>query len=390
VLLATVGGFSGVIAYLVTPQLRAWARMSIFIEFFALAAVAVLADQLAIRRGMRVGGAVLATLLVIGFLDQTNAGSVPEYAATAARYRSDAALVKTLEAKLPRGARVFELPYEPFPEPQPAFAPPDLGPYDMARPYLHSHHLRWSYGLMKGRAGDWQAALVALPPALVARALVAAGFSGIYVDRGGYADGAAYVVNALSEATGAQPISSPDGRLAFVDLRAFGRNLQASRAGALPSLRRAVLRPLTITYPGLSALRQTAEGRSYLTGQTGEISVENPGPAPRTAVFAARLASATSGQATVVLTFPGPGQRPLRIVVDARGKPLQRRLELPPGVTRITLSVRGRAQFGFPLTTRPYYLRVQDPLLVDSAFQPLGTLPADRRAASFLSPFGPI
>ena len=220
VVIATVGGLSGVFAFVVSSQLRAWARMSIFIEFFALAAVALAADHLALRRGARAGAIALAVVLVAGFLDQTNGTSEPEYQGTAAAYKSDAALVRAVEQRLPSGASVFELPYEPFPEPQPAFAPPGLGPYGMARPYLHSHDLRWSYGLMKGRAGDWQWAAVQLPPAQLARGLAAAGFSGIYIDRGGYVDGATHLVRALTDAVGTAPLSSPDGRLAFFDLRA--------------------------------------------------------------------------------------------------------------------------------------------------------------------------
>ena len=60
-LLATVGGISTLINYWVTPQLRAWNRISVFIAFFSFVAVALLLDRLGRRRPQiskfkRIGG----------------------------------------------------------------------------------------------------------------------------------------------------------------------------------------------------------------------------------------------------------------------------------------------------------------------------------------------
>ena len=55
-LLGTTGGISGLFAYAVTPQLRTWTRLAVFIAFFALAAVGLLLDAGAAalrRRGVR-------------------------------------------------------------------------------------------------------------------------------------------------------------------------------------------------------------------------------------------------------------------------------------------------------------------------------------------------
>src|SRR4051794_10328794 len=103
-LIATVGGFSSVFAYIVTPQLRAWARMSTFIAFFSLVAVALAAQWVGVRRGARAAIGAMAAVLVIGFLDQTNGGSVPDYQFVDAAYRSDAAFVGGIEHTLRPGA----------------------------------------------------------------------------------------------------------------------------------------------------------------------------------------------------------------------------------------------------------------------------------------------
>jgi hypothetical protein len=72
------------------------------------------------------------------------------------------------------------------------------------------------------------------------------------------------------------------------------------------------------------------------------------------------------------------------------GRRLDVQMTLAPGETTLSIAVRGRPQYAFPQVTRPYYLRVVDPVLADSAFEPFGALPGDRRAAAFLSPFGAI
>src|SRR5206468_3125566 len=67
---------------------------------------------------------------------------------------NDAEFVGRIEAALPAGSMVFQLPLIEFPE---GAEPGTVGPYDLARAYLHSKSLRWSFGAMKGRYGDsWQ------------------------------------------------------------------------------------------------------------------------------------------------------------------------------------------------------------------------------------------
>jgi phosphoglycerol transferase len=386
IVLGTVGGLSSLFAYLATPQLRAWGRISIFVAFFGLLAVLLAAEWLRARRGARAWVAGLAVLLVLGFLDQTNGDSVPSYAQTRASYRSDAAFVAGMQHTLGRGASVFQLPYEPFPEPQPAWEP-QAGPYDMARGYLHSHGLNWSWGLMKGRSGDWQNALVGLPPDLVARALAATGFRGVYLDRAAYADGGAQVLSGLQRETGATAVPSADGRLAFLDLRGYARRLLAGHGGQVAALRRAVLRPVALQFgPGLSAQRHDAHSRYVLAERDARLVIVNFGANAQRVTVAMALASPYPSRVTVDVHWPDDTVE--QALATLQGTPVEHSMVIPPGASIVSLHTNGDAQLGFPQVTQPYYLRVLDPVVTDDAFKPFGPRPRSMRPASYLSPFG--
>jgi phosphoglycerol transferase len=389
VVIGTVGGFSSVFSYVVTAQLRAWGRISVFIAFFSLVAVALAGDRLVPRVGRHDALAVLAAIVLVGCLDQTNGSSKPAYASVQADYRSDAAFVKQIEQRLPAGAAVYELPYEPFPEPQPQWIP-GSGPYDLARGYIHSHDLRWSYGLMKGRLGDWNAAVMQLPPALLAQAVVTAGFSGIYLDRQGYADNGRHALEGLTEETSETPIDSPNGRLAFLDLRAYAQRLRGQHTPSeMAALRDRVLVPTVVIWGGgFSRLQQDLEGRSYQVGASAQIILRSPGPGVRRLrlVFDAKPAY----PAPAGLELEVPGGKPERFEIPTGGKRIDIELPVPIGVSTIDVKVNGHPQLAYPAVTQPYYLRILDPLVVDQAFAPFGELPGDRRAAAWLAPFQTI
>ena len=105
---------------------------------------------------------------------------------------SDRALAQQLEARLPKGAMIFQLPVMEFPE-SPA---PGMPSYDHFRLYLHSDHLRFSFGAVKGRPWvQWTQNLGKTFPEVV-HAIESYGFAAIYVNRNGFQDkGAAILQN---------------------------------------------------------------------------------------------------------------------------------------------------------------------------------------------------
>jgi hypothetical protein len=263
----TVGGLSSAFELLVTPEIRAWNRISVFIAFFSLLAVALLLDALtrrlrAGRAGPALAGLLLAAVLAFGVFEQTTAQDVPAYAADARQWRSDAVFVQQIEARMPAGASIFQLPYVPFPEGYPntpigGSVATYATKYEPLRGYLHSATLRWSYGAMKGRPADWSAELAAQPLSYLLAAVSAAGFDGVWLDPAGFEPtGATRIEAGLRSELGVAPLLSPDRDLWFFDLRPYRHRLE--RAQSVPELallRERTLHPLrTACAPGGVAL----------------------------------------------------------------------------------------------------------------------------------------
>jgi phosphoglycerol transferase len=216
VLLGTVAGFGAVFAAAVTPQIRAYNRISVFIALFALVTLGVVADRfLGLRKGAawRVAGSVVVALVVIfGVLDQTPASLDGGVKYAAAVYAADAAFGEQVQGELPAGASIFQLPYLPFPESPPMYGMADYQPF---RGYLHTTGLRWSYGSVKGRPdATWQETTAALPAPAMVQQLRAAGFTAIWVQLNGYEDGGTAIRAALDGLLGPPATVSGDGVLA--------------------------------------------------------------------------------------------------------------------------------------------------------------------------------
>ncbi|MEJ7764305.1 MAG: hypothetical protein WKF86_02310, partial [Acidimicrobiales bacterium] len=245
---ATTGGISALVSFTISPQLRAWSRMSVFLAFFGLVGTLGLADRLRRRLPASTGRAVvpciLAMLFVVAALDQTSPRYTPDGDAIGREYTSDADFVRGIEDRMPEDSAILQLPYVAYPEVPPTHR---LGAYDELRPYLHSRRLRWSFGAMKGRPQDWHAALTDVPLRSLLAGAVAGGMSGLVVDRFGYADGAAALESELGGVLGAPAAVSANGRMAFWDLRPLEMRLREA-GQPLERLAELTLRPLRLTF----------------------------------------------------------------------------------------------------------------------------------------------
>lgn len=213
-LYAAAGGLGSAVAYLALPQIRSTNRISVFIGFFSVIVLVLLAQRLLARRRSlaplrRIAVPAMAALLVgVAVFDQVPA---IEYVRKD-EVLADRAFFRQVEAMLPPGAAVLQLPYVGFTEGRRVNG---MDEYTHVRPYLNSRDLRFSFGVMKGRPGDrWYCAIDSLPPDRIAGAAAAAGFAAIMVAAPGYADGGEEVAAALRQQLG-PPIAVGRGMSVF-------------------------------------------------------------------------------------------------------------------------------------------------------------------------------
>jgi phosphoglycerol transferase len=214
-LVSTVGGFNVLFATLVTPLIRGWDRIAIFISFGSMLAFTLLVDGLKSINMSRWASCFAATLVaVVGFLDQTPASYSAITAAAAGKASIDRSFVQQIEASLPAGAAVYQLPYFAFPESGPV---EQLGPYELASGFLNSTALHWSYGGMQGRDGDlFYRALAREPAEKQLEVIERLGFAGVYIDRRGFADHGATIIADFTRLLGVGPmLERSDGSVAF-------------------------------------------------------------------------------------------------------------------------------------------------------------------------------
>lgn len=329
VLLGTVGGFSTLFAVLVTPQIRGYNRISVFVAFFAFAAVGLGLDRLRRKLAGPAGPALFAVgLAVVGVfaaLDQTGADAHRDWAGLREDFRNDAAFFARIQTALPRGSQVFQLPYEMFPEyGQTVF---QMVEYSHFRAYVHTTGLRWSYGSIKGRAADlWARDTAAQPVADMLEALRKARFAGVYVDRDGYADHGAALDAALRPLLGGAPIVCGHGRLAFYRL-----DLPPGGAPTVVTMPRLPLPPPVFTGGFYGEERDPAiTSVWHWCGAEGELRFTNEDDVPRHVRLTGRAVTGRGEPAGLRLRGLGLDEE---VAIGADPRVFARTVTLPPGVS---------------------------------------------------------
>jgi phosphoglycerol transferase len=339
VLLAEVGGFGTLMSFFCGTWIRASTRVSIFLAFFALLAVALLLQRLTDRFArfrLAKGAAVLllGEVLVIGMLDQTTRFFAPlerfepHYERVKQEYQDDAEFVEQIQAAVPEQTSIFQLPYISYPETSPVLG---IDYYEPVRPYLHSRTLRWSYAAMRGREADlWQRRVVTEPPQQMVRTLCFAGFGGIWVDRAGYADRGRSLEAEFTKATGAPPLVNRKERWAFFNLAPAERALrQQYSADEWETQRRLALNLPVIWRPGFAQPEQSPQGKWLRwCGRAGEVQLTNPLDRPRavTLRMTCFLPADPAAQLQITSAFFSHD-----LTIDTQGQEVAHEVMLPPG-----------------------------------------------------------
>jgi hypothetical protein len=229
----------------VTPQIRAYNRICVFLAFLCLFIVFWWLDRFLLTRTGRLAKQarypVFAAILLVGYFDQTpwgwnpfNPRAMEKIDLMAERFRSDRRFFKQIEDMMPAESKIFCLPHARFPESPPTNK---MGVYEHARGYVMTNSLVWSYGAMRGREADaWQQS-VATEPIVEnkLKRIVARGFDGILIDGRGFpvirgVNQATELINHLNNTYAAElgrggvrlpEIVHEDRRQFFLDLRPY-------------------------------------------------------------------------------------------------------------------------------------------------------------------------
>ena len=330
--------FGSLFAFLIQPQFRCYNRISVYIAFISLFAIGLLLDRGTRDRlgttGGKIGcGAVTLFLLAFGIFDETTPVFAPDYARAKQLFEQDERFVHSVDAVVPANSMVFQLPYMQFPE------PPGLnkmGNYDLLRGYLHSEKLRWSYPAMKGEVADaWQRTVSAMPAADMLQALAGAGFSGIYLDRFGYADNGLQMEHDLSRVLDEGPLVA-NGRLLFFSLEHYATVLRNGMSDAEWQKYRDRFSPPLVVYDKGFYQEEVSPGRTWRwCSNQGAIRIFNVSSAPKHVVFEMSVAPGSPEYHLLQVTSPLFNKA---LQVDRSGVHIRETVVLPIGGTEMNFS----------------------------------------------------
>jgi phosphoglycerol transferase len=329
-LLITVGGFGALINLATVPDIRAYGRFSVYMSFFVMVAAALWMGN---QRG-KWRHASLAAALVLAVFSLYDQLLDTRYIVAAMKKNVAAAndergAVERMEAVLPRGTAVLELPFTGYP---PISVHHTMLSYDHGKPYLWSQHLRWSWPSFSQRHRAWQTRMEGQQGSKLVDAAVLSGFGAIWVDSHAYPDGGAAVLDQLASA-GAKPIDTASKRYRALDLSAAATALKGTLPGEEFQRRAAALlgKNLFMEWKaGFYPEERSAEGRPFHWAmRKADLVVRNGEPAPVQACLRFDVASPTSG----VITLSGLGD-PLSITAQVQPKHLDIPVRFEAGETK--------------------------------------------------------
>ncbi|MBS2035480.1 hypothetical protein JST97_10865 [bacterium] len=212
-LVATAGGLGELMTLLIGSSIRAYNRISFYLAFVLLAALALRLQQVHWSRRRALG---LCLVVALGFVDQMTSTPRRNPQRWAEQVRSDRAFVEQLESRLGDGTRIWQYPYVPYPESPPLH---NEGFYGLGRCYAVSKRIHWSWGTLHNSGQErFQAAFSRLPMEQQLKLLADAGFAGVTLERRAFPDnGADFEAQLQAQGLHCQ-LQSPDGYLAYYPL----------------------------------------------------------------------------------------------------------------------------------------------------------------------------
>ncbi len=335
VLAATAGGFGTLFAYLVTPQFHGLGRIVIFLALLGLIGVGLGWTWLEGRGGPAWAWGLAAVALTgVGLYDTLPARDVQPHRA---RFAEKRAFAEAIQAAVPAGAAVYDLPTERFP----------FGHFSRLIPFLYTRGLRWTQPAMIGRRGEaWHEAMEGQTAEAFLADLAALDIHGLILAGG---PGRAALVadcRRVLLAAGLRPIEGPGGDQ-FFDLRPYAAEVLAGvSAEEKARQREAALRPVVAHWcEGVRGLERDVRHPDWREWrwsrrQSVVLRLRNYTSAPRAVTVSLRLFAGAEPAGGYTLTGAVlPGGR----VRVGEGEPLTLTVTVPPGAHEVMVGRDGGA-----------------------------------------------
>ena len=322
-LLATIGGFGALFAFFVSPDIRAYSRISVYLGFFA---VFVLGFHLDLLRGYRwkpafyllLGGSFVVALIDQGFPSRE---LWARHEVDTKAYTEERDIVAKIESN-PEINQVYQLPNVGFP---PGGGPLDRIQYDHGRPYLWSSHIRWSWPNPSYKYDAWLRAIGSAGSDQFIPNLVASGFNGLWIDRWGYDDAERATVEFnMVKRLGQPTLVSSNGRYIFYSLIGprtewLARTPESDQS----SLRLSLMEAIGIKFGRhFYSKESNASNEWYWSQEELSLTLLNSSDRQRHVTFKATIRGAGSvhvqvdGQTQVIQIQIGQGGSPLSVPLD--------------------------------------------------------------------------
>ncbi len=359
VLLGTIGGFGSLFALLVTPQIRAYNRISVYIAYFCILAVCILLDMLTAkmkRTGLRrIALCAVSAVLLLGIKEQSIPLTPDEANQLAVSYHSDKDFVEDIEAEVGAGSMIYQLPYFQYPETPPMNRMVD---YALFRGYLHSDTLKWSYGDYKGRNADlWNRMIASYPLDKKIETVTLVGFRGIYIDTYAYTEEElTELEDGIGKVLNKQPMTSDDGRLAFYSLTDYSAKLKSQYSQEEWNEKVSEILGVPMLTAGFYGEEPYENGTFHWCQKSGELSLYNAGDAEK-AVHIVFTAS-TAFPEDSVLKLSGAGVD-TSYQINASGAAVEESLTLKPGWNRLIFTSNAKP-LNVPGDSRTLFFQIRD------------------------------
>lgn len=303
-LTAVIGGIGGIFGFFITTPMRCYNRLSIYMAFLALLALALLSTQLLekiekkiIRRAICVTAGIV--ILFVGLWDQTVNFDAAQQEQAAQSFDSDRNFVQKIEEKMPAGTMVYQLPFIRF---------PSGGSYELYKGYMHSKQTIWSFGGMQGREEDiWETNLMNHPINELLDHLCFAGYRGLYLDKSLMVEKGLdfnLYYQKLQMYLGEEPIVSEDQRLYFYDLTNYYENLKTTFGKKSVRHREKMEYDVLLEYgKGFYEKEETLIGISRWAQQRSEITVTCKGKDRKHFVLEGTLYSGYKEKSQMTITI---------------------------------------------------------------------------------------